>query len=170
MKKAGLFAIMFACFTMIFTVPPADANRASMVEQNGTMSVAPTPTAYPNGNTVTNNLNRATTNVGNNVNRAMNGMENGMNRAMTGVENGVNRTVTGVENGVNRALGVRDNNAYNTNNTNNTYNRNNANMNRNNYRATANTTTANRGFSWGWLGLLGLLGLAGMRSRDRDRA
>ncbi|REK74515.1 WGxxGxxG family protein [Paenibacillus paeoniae] len=168
MKKAGLFAIMFACFTMIFTVPSADANRAAMVEPNGTLSVAPTPTAYPNGNSVTNNVNRATTNVGNGVNRAITGVENGMNRAITGVENGVNRTATGMENGVNRALGARDYNAYNTNN--NTYNRNNANMNRTNYRATANTTTtANRGFSWGWLGLLGLFGLAGMRSRDRDR-
>jgi len=30
------------------------------------------------------------------------------------------------------------------------------------------TTTARRGFSWGWLGLLGLFGLAGMRSRNSD--
>ncbi|WP_027085225.1 WGxxGxxG family protein [Cohnella panacarvi] len=37
----------------------------------------------------------------------------------------------------------------------------------NSYRAAA-TTTNNRGFSWGWLGLLGLFGLAGMRSRSRD--
>lgn len=160
---------MFACFTMMFTVPTADANRSTMADPNGTVSVAPTPTAYPNGNTVTNNLNRATNNVGTGVNRAVTGVENGMNRAMTGVENGVNRTVTGMENGVNRALGARDYNAYNTNN--NTYNRNNMNANRANYRATANTTTNdNRGFSWGWLGLLGLLGLAGMRNRDRDRA
>lgn len=158
---------MFACFTMMFTVPTADANRAAMVEPNGSMSVAPTPTAYPNGNTMTNNFNRAATGVENGVNRTITGVENGMNRAITGVENGVNRTVTGLENGVNN--GTRGYNAYSTNN--NTYNRHNVNANRANYRATANTTTtANRGFSWGWLGLLGLFGLAGMRSRDRDRA
>lgn len=169
MKKAGLFAIMFTCFTMVFTVPSADAQRGTALEPNGSVAVAPTPTAYPNGNTVTNNVNRATTNVGNGINRTVTGMENGVNRAVTGVENGMNRAITGVENGINRTLGTRDYDAYNTNNAN-TYNRNNANMNRNNYRATANTTTANRGFSWGWLGLLGLFGLAGMRSRERDRA
>lgn len=41
------------------------------------------------------------------------------------------------------------------------------NLRTNNYRAAA-TTTNNRGFSWGWLGLIGLFGLAGMRSRSRD--
>jgi len=160
---------MFACFTMMFTVPTADANRSAMVEPNGTMSVAPTPTAYPNGNTMTNNFNRAATGVENGINRTITGVENGVNRAVTGVENGVNRATTGLENGVNHGYGTRGYNAYSTNN--NTYNRHNVNANRANYRATANTTTtANRGFSWGWLGLLGLFGLAGMRSRDRDRA
>lgn len=137
MKKVGLLAIVFACFTIVFAIPSASANRGDV-----------TPNQY--GNTAMDDMN---------VNRTTNRIGNDLNRAGDRVLGETNRVANQAEKGMNRTFGARDYDAYDTDNNM---------LNRNNYRAT--TTTPNRGFSWGWLGLLGLLGLAGMRSKERDRA
>ncbi|WP_240941763.1 WGxxGxxG family protein [Paenibacillus sp. HB172176] len=150
MKKAGIIAVIFACFTFIFALPAAHANN-----MKGTYT----------DNSVTNDMNRGYQNMKNDINRTTHSMKYDMNRATNRVENGVNRAATNVENGVNRVLDVNDNN-YD-------YNRTNM-MNRTNYKAanyrTMADTTNNNNFNWGWLGLLGLIGLAGLRNRDRGRA
>lgn len=142
MKKAGLLAVLFACFTLAFAAPGASANRWDGIEPRGNVDM--TPARYNDNDT-----------LGEDMREGYQNMKNGVQRATNRVETGVNRAANRVESGVNRTFDTRDNTMMN-----------------NRYRAAATTTTTdnNRGWDWGWLGLLGLLGLAGMRSRERDRA